>query len=518
MRSLRIGVVGGGTSAVCLLDALATRDDLRDGRLTVFEPAAQRWRGRAYQLDMDAVRVNAPPNDMSVRADSDRHFHDWLTSHDFLTGDRGHYWDQRAAITFVPRARYGDYLEQAAHAAWRRLVARGWRVELVRDRVEHALPTADGLTLVTSRGHRTLVEHSVLCAGGRGPADLYSLAGTDRFIREPYPLDRTLADIPADATVGVIGSGLTAIDTVRALTCTGHRGRIHLLSRRGVLPSVRQRPVHHRLRHFTPERFRAAAARGERVSLTALTEVMAAELAEAGEHPDTIRAEITAVEREAPAHRLRRQLAAVSAPTMGLRILQQAVPEAGPDVWPLLPDAEQDRLLARYDRAVMSLCCPMSPDNAAALLDLVRSGRLTIERGLREVHARRDGRFTTRTRWRRRTVDHVVNAVNFRLRGFPAQATPLIGSLIAAGLAEPHPRGGLRMERATSRLTGPRPRRGLYALGDLAGGSLFFTFGVQSLVDRSVDVVRAISADHHRRDNQPVPRPTPDTVRRLALA
>ncbi|HCT79367.1 MAG TPA: hypothetical protein DGT23_22970 [Micromonosporaceae bacterium] len=494
--SLNIGIVGGGASAVCLLDALAQRKDLPSGQITVFEPSPHLWRGRPYQPDLDAVRVNAPPGDMSVRVGAPGHFHDWLVARDLVSEPEGRYWDPLARTTFVPRATYGDYLEQSARAAMMKLLGQGWRVELVRDRVLNAEPTADGLTLVTAHGRRLFVDYVVLCFGANGPADLYSLAGSDRFIPEPYPAMRTLTGIPTDATVGVIGSGLTAVDIVRALAKAGHRGRIQLLSRRGVLPSVRQRPIHHSLRHFTPSRFRAAAASGETTCLAELAGIMGAELIDAGENPDAIRAEIAAVEQEEPIARLRRQLADVTSPRMGLRILQQAVPEAGPDVWPLLPDAEQDRLLKRYYRTVMSLCCPMAPGSAAALLDLVGSGQLEVVRGLRDISTRRGGTFTIYTAQGLRKADYVINAVNCRLRGYSAKAAPLIKSLVSAGLAEPHARGGLHVERATSRLAvRSRPDRRLHALGDPAAGSLFFTFGIQSLVDRSGDIVDAIRTD-----------------------
>jgi hypothetical protein len=49
------------------------------------------------------------------------------------------------------------------------------------------------------------------------------------------------------------------------------------------------------------------------------------------------------------------------------------------------------------------------------------------------------------------------------------------------------------VDRATSRLIArgtADPR--LYALGDLASGSLFFTFGLPSLVDRAIDIVAAV--------------------------
>jgi uncharacterized NAD(P)/FAD-binding protein YdhS len=90
----------------------------------------------------------------------------------------------------------------------------------------------------------------------------------------------------------------------------------------------------------------------------------------------------------------------------------------------------------------------------------------------------------------------VINAVSGSADRIPATAEPLINSLVSAGVADPHPYGGLHVDRATSRLVAdgvPDPR--LYALGDLAAGSLFFTFGLPSLVDRAHDIVAALNDD-----------------------
>lgn len=513
--SLKIGVVGGGASAVCLLDAFAQRKDVPCGEITVFEPSPHPWRGRPYQRDLDIVRVNAPPDDMSVRAGAAGHFPDWLTARELVSDSQRRYRDPFTHTTFVPRAIYGDYLEQSAHAAWMKLVGRGWQVRVVGDRVMNAAPAADGLLLGTAHGHRASVDYTVLCVGSGGPPDLYSLAGSAGFIADPYPVKHTLTGIAADATVAVIGSGLTAVDVVLALANAGHRGRIRLVSRNGVLPGVRQRPIRHTLRHFTPSRFRAAAARGDTMSLAELIGIMDTELIDAGEDPGAIRAEIAAIEREEPIARLRRQLADVASPRTGLRILQKAVPEAGPDVWPLLPDAEQDQLMKRQHRTLLSLCCPMAPGSAATLLDLAGSGQLEIVRDLSDIRANSGGGFAIDTTRGRHHADYVINAVNARTRGYSATAAPLIGSLVSADLAEPHPRGGLHVERATSRLTvRGRAERRVHALGDPAAGSLFFTFGIESLVDRSVDIVDAIGTDTVRRASQ-VPalrRPLADHV------
>ena len=45
-------------------------------------------------------------------------------------------------------------------------------------------------------------------------------------------------DVDHDVDVLIVGAGLTAVDIIVQLSTQGHRGRIHALSRRGLLPQV----------------------------------------------------------------------------------------------------------------------------------------------------------------------------------------------------------------------------------------------------------------------------------------
>lgn len=487
----KIGVVGGGPAAVTLLDAVAQGPELPPGQLIVFEPSARLWRGRPYQADIDSIRVNSVPGDMSIRAGNGAHLQDWM-SRSLATGPA--YGDPFSGVQFISRAVFGDYLEQSAQFAMRSLRDRGWAVHVVRERVISAEPATGGVRLLTEGGTWFAVDHAVLCFGAGKPADPYGLAGHGGFVAEPYPTVRSLSEIEPDAEVAVLGTGLTAVDVVLALEEFGHRGRIRLLSRHGVLPGVRQRPVHHRLRHFTPERFRAIAETGRSVTLPELVGMMATELASVGESLDAIEREIHAIDHEKPVDRLRRNLSEVDSPSRAIRILQQAVPEAGCDVWPLLCADDQKRVLDAYDRTVMSLCCPMPPANAAVLLGLIESGRVELVPDVSNVRPAADG-FAVETAGTTFTTRLVVNGVNARNRHTPKEASGLVRSLVSAGLVEPHDRGGIHVERATSRCTvGGVPDDRLYALGDPARGSLFFTFGIQVLVERAVDIVASIAS------------------------
>ncbi|MFK4149089.1 FAD/NAD(P)-binding protein [Streptomyces sp. NPDC004065] len=496
---ISIGVVGGGAAAVCLIDALA-RSGTGPGSLTVFEPSRHLWRGRAYQVDSDTVRVNAPPDDMSVRAGDLDHFARWLAARDRTTGSAtacAQDADRFSGVRFAPRPLYGEYLEESANAAVDALRRGGWRVEIVARAVTEAVREPRRVLLDAGDGPARAVDYAVLCVGGDGPRDLYGLSGLPGFVADPYPVSRSLRRIAADDHVAVIGSGLTAVDIVLSLAARGHRGPISLLSRRGVLPGVRQRPVPLRLRHLTPERVRHEAAARRELTLEDVAAVLRAEFRDAGADPGAVVREIERVDTEDPVDRLRRQLGEVDSPHLGLRILQRAVPETGPDLWPVLREEDRLHILRAHHRTVMSLCCPMPPSSAAVLLGLVEAGQLRMVSGLLDVVPAEEGGFDVLaadgTGFR---ATKVVNAVNASHGRVPARAVSLVTSLVRARAAGRHPHGGLHLARATSRLTRDgRPDPRLYGLGNIAAGALFFTFGIPSLVDRSEDIVSAIRDD-----------------------
>ncbi|GAA2092363.1 hypothetical protein GCM10009759_18000 [Kitasatospora saccharophila] len=488
---ISIGVVGGGASAVCLIDAVA-RLDGPPGSLTVFEPSAHLWRGRAYQVDAPALKVNALPDDMSVRAGDLGHFERWLADRDRGLGRRDGI-DPRSGARFVSRSVYGQYLEHSAHAALTTLRQRGWRIDLVGSAVTAARRTAERVLLHTGHGAARAFDYVVLCVGGDGPKDVFGLRGTPGFVQDPYPVADTLREVDPQERIAVIGSGLTAVDLVLALDAQGHRGPISLLSRRGVLPGVRQRYVPFELEHITPERMRALARVRREVPLPEIVEIVRAELRDAGAALDAVLPEITRIDQEDPVARLRRQLADVDSPDLGLRILQRAVPETGPDIWPLLPEQDREHVLRHHYRTVMSLCCPMPPSSAAVLLELVDAGRLEVRSGLRTVGARPSGGFEVVTEGSAFRVDRVFNAVNAAEDRIPTGAAGLVASLTAGRAAVRHRHGGLDVVRATSRMVvDGEPDARLYGLGNITSGSLFFTFGVPSLVDRAVDIAEAV--------------------------
>ncbi|MCQ4041461.1 FAD/NAD(P)-binding protein [Streptantibioticus rubrisoli] len=487
---MELAIVGAGAAAACLLDTLSRQRTAPD-RLLVLDPGPYRWRGRPYQKDLDEVRVNLPPQQMSARHGDDTHFAKWLESGPH-GGDR--YLDELLGRPLPPRWVYGEYLAETAEAALATLRSRGCVVELVRARVTEVTP-AGRLQLRTADGDEYQVDRAALCVGSGSPRDLYGLTEAPGFVLDPYPLAETVRSVGADDDVAVIGSGLTAVDVVVALAARGHRGRVRLLSRRGVLPFVQQRGFPFQPRHLTRDRLLALAEERGPLGLDHLMPLFRAELAGLGEELQPLAAEIAATETEPPVDRLRRQLAEVDSEQRARRVLVRLIRALGPLALRLLAERDRKELQEVHFRTVSSLCSPMVPVNASVLLGLCDRGRLELVQGVRRIVPRADRGFSVDVGDMEFGADVVVNAVNSPPYAAPESATAVLRSLVGAGAAEFHQDGGLHTEPGTGRLVvGGRPDHRLYALGDIAGANLFITSSIAGLVAQTAGIAAAVMA------------------------
>ncbi|MFI0480449.1 FAD/NAD(P)-binding protein [Actinomadura sp. 9N215] len=470
---MELAIIGAGAAAVGLLDAL---DPAAATSVTVFDPAPEPWRGRPYQADLDSVLVNAPPAIMSIRFDDRDHYARWLD------GGTVDYTDERLGHPIPPRAVYGGYLADTAEAA----LARFDRAEVIRTAVT-AISLDERPTVHTADARLHTADRVVLCVGGGTPLDHYGLAGASGFVADPYPLERTLADVPPGRDVAVIGGGLTAVDIAVSLAARGHTGRITLASRSGTLPYVWQRPVETGVRHLTPDRLRSDGP----TTLERLTALIRTELAEHGESLDDLAAWIAATARRRPAESLREQLGLVDDSHLGRRILQEAAHIAGPLAWRLLPAPDQERLRARHFRTITSLASPMVPRNAAVLLDLFDAGTLESPAGIEKIEAG-DGGFRIIHGGGVRTADVVINAVNPPPHAIPRAAERLVSSLLGQGAAQ-HPDGGLVTDPGSGRIVvGGRPDPRLHVVGDLAGGGPFLVSGIPGVAAQAHRAARSV--------------------------
>lgn len=506
---MRIAIIGVGAAGACMLDSIEQAlGGETNVSLTLYDPTEEPWAGRAFQADDDWILANAPILAMSMRHGDSSHAKRWLQQNGRLDP---HY----DAAGFLPRAHYGEYISGHANDLIQAMRLRGWHIEFVREKATSLEPNGASGYTVGSRGRRDEHDYVILCAGGSVLGDPFSLAGSEGYIGNPYPTRERLREIPTNAAVGILGSGLTGVDIAVSLRERGHSGPVRLYSRKGVLPLVRRPGPDWTAQHLTVDRIQAMSTPTDGLRFADLELLFDQEVQAWG---GEARGLFPPLPLDEPRRWLRWQLEHPhDREDLGTYIFQKSVAVWG-HIWYALNPHEKQRILdSSMPRDMVSRCCPMPRVNGEKLLGMLESGQASCKGGLQSVAPVRGG-FDVHLGSAQEHVDIMVNAVTPANYGVHPGVQELVDSAVRQGLAQQHSQGGLEVAGDSSAVLGSGRQGGVYALGDLTRGAFFFIFGLPVLVSRSAEIAAAISEDARlRRTRQsiharPAAAPQPMTV------
>ncbi|GAA5147219.1 FAD/NAD(P)-binding protein [Nocardioides marinquilinus] len=336
-------IVGGGASGV--LTALRLLGASTDPRLRVeiHEASGIVGRGVAYGTNDPRHLLNVRSRHMSAFTDVPSDLLDWAR-------DTGRSVDPQA---FLPRLDFAAYLQdRLARVADHRLSIRAGRVEDVAP----LDPAQGGGFALRTGGVVSRADDVVLAYGNPRPRPLVldgdELPPASWHLSNPWDL-AALRTLPDDATIVVVGTGLTAVDTVITLLAEGAGRRVVMVSRHGMLPHA----------HVAQQS-------------TAWV-------------PPVPSGDLTA---DLLADHVAEQVAAAARQGVGWRAVVDGLRAATPSLWLRLPLAERRRFLDVHARAWEVRRHRMAPEVAARLQGYQDDGRLSVlSGGLRSVADRGDG-------------------------------------------------------------------------------------------------------------------------------
>ena len=369
-------IVGGGFSGAVLAINLLRRPPSSPTDIVLIERETRIGRGVAYAqrefpylLNVAAGRLSIDPNDPL----------------DFLRFARA---SEPAADEedFLPRALYGDYLEDSLRRAESDAPAQ-IRLQRVHDEVQD-IEVADRQRLrVLSAQHPPILADRVVLALGNPPPPLLPWAEEVQdhpgYLHDPWELPKDLA---AHHAVLVVGNGLTMADVVLRLTHERESGPlVHTLSRHGLVPlsqaAHRADPSGDELRDGGTQLL--AASHSLRELLRTIRRLACAGHARGGDWRRVI----------------------------------QLVRHFAPQLWRAMPDAERRRFV-RHMQPLWSIHRHRQPPQSSRRLEqLCADGRLLVKAGRVQKMAERDGRI--KVWWEPRgvencealQVDWVINAL-----------------------------------------------------------------------------------------------------------
>ncbi|MGH3351511.1 MAG: FAD/NAD(P)-binding protein [Nocardioides sp.] len=215
-----VAIIGGGASGT-----LTAINLLRRGAsVKVFESRGEAGYGVAYSTTDSRHLLNVRANNMSGFPDDRDDLLDWAAEAGIELGP----------IDFLPRRDYSRYLrDRLAQAA----AAGPGTLKTVGETVIDVEPAGAGFRVLTSdddEGHAT--DAVVLAYGNPPPQPLAGLPEATWNLPDPWDVARISA-LPDDATVLVVGTGLTAVDTTVTLLDDSPDRRVIMVSRHGLVPN-----------------------------------------------------------------------------------------------------------------------------------------------------------------------------------------------------------------------------------------------------------------------------------------
>lgn len=218
-------IIGAGFSGTAMAINLLHQGG-RDIRVILINRSGSMARGLAYGTSSAQHLLNVPAGNMSVLADD---------KDDFLRFCRDR-WGGIEGDSFVPRKVYGDYLNARLDEADRTAGSAGQLLRLNCE-ARRISATAAGGSVELDSGEVLHADHIVLAFGHfspRNPRNLDAGMLGERYRQDPW--GAASGSLRADQPVLLVGAGLTALDVVTSLLQNNHRGPIHMISRRGLLP------------------------------------------------------------------------------------------------------------------------------------------------------------------------------------------------------------------------------------------------------------------------------------------
>jgi uncharacterized NAD(P)/FAD-binding protein YdhS len=438
-----IAIVGAGFSGTTVTIHLLRSAPPSVDRVYLVERADREVGGVAYQTSFASHTLNVPAGRMSAFEDDPDDFLRYVRAREpSLTGG-----------SFVARRLYGEYLGDTLDAARR---ASPLSLHRVAGEVVDLAQTADAVSLTLGDGRGLRADRALLAIGNYPPSDPplphARLASSVRYARDPWSRDALEVDPAAD--VLLLGTGLTMCDIALALRDRDHKGRIHAVSRRGLLPQP------HRVSAAPPPHLDPPEALDE--------------------WPDTALGMLRGLRREARAK---------ARENVDWREVVTSIRHDTPALWQRLDASERERFLRHLRPYWETHRHRSSPETAHGVETMIEEGRLEVIAGRLvgaiddgagvEVEIARRGRIEEVEALR---VGKVVNCTGpdtdlARVRD------PLVSALRSRGLVRPDGLGlGLDSDEDGRVLTVEgRPSTRLYLVGPLRKGRLWENTAVPEL-------------------------------------
>ena len=228
-----IGIVGGGPSGIS--SAIHLLNNLTNVKIILFDDVKNFGKGIAFNTISDILLLNTSVECTSIFYDDRMHFFNWLKVNNTLCSSNFY------KNSFVPRRIASEYLLDNLKYH----VKKGKKKNIIFQHQHSYLKSyVEKNIFKDSKGKLFDLDYLILCTGhtkikhGNQPFLSNEIAENQNIIHLPY-INNDINKLKKTDRIIILGSKLSAIDTILLLEKNSHEGEIFLISKSGQLPAVR---------------------------------------------------------------------------------------------------------------------------------------------------------------------------------------------------------------------------------------------------------------------------------------
>lgn len=477
----RIAIVGMGASGVMtcihLIAEMVRKGYTHDVELYLLEKQKFLGAGVAYATTLGDHILNMQAATMSLFPDDPDHFVKWLRQYVKPAM-------QNLEREYVSRYHYATYLRHCLTESIRQ--AQKFDLRVVTEQCEVTdCYLNDGRVVLDATTRLPDFSHVVLCVGDLPATTYREFRGHSRYFSSPW--DGVIYHgLSNQARVGVLGTSLTAVDTLISLDVANHAGPLFCFSRSRFLPKVQPATLTpYRPRFVTAKKLYEITKENRRkISLSEVLGLFRAELEYGldasidwpvilGRHPLT---QLSVLQQD-----IRR---AQAGETRWYEVLD-ATAELAPYLWDSMQHAAKMDFMARFFSTWTMFRHPMPLVNGCRIERLLHRGQLQVISNVKSVLANYRGGFDVNYHtcggMCKQSVDYLINATGTGFHAWLLDST-LIHNMLSRGLLTAHPLGGIDVDFDTLQIRGNDNRlvEQVFFVGPLTRGVHFYTNSIET--------------------------------------
>jgi uncharacterized NAD(P)/FAD-binding protein YdhS len=464
-----IAIIGGGPAAVsfCMqfVEHFKSQHLTQPIEIIVFEKNTTIGVGLPYSSPSDSYLLNLPKEIMEPIYGNNGNFSHWLQS------VRGANQDTQ----FPPRHYFGKYLECLADKVKREAASFKISINyLTKNEVFDIQEIGANRFEIKAIGGKYISNYIILCTGHMPSSTYRELMGKQGYRHYPWDND-AYKNLNRCDDVGIIGSRLTAIDIACQLHQMKHQGKIFMVSRSGLLPTVLAKKIpHYALKYLTLDTVSSLTNSGSKhLQLDTLFQLFWKEISEAMGKPYSFDLIPKSYKDISPLDWLNYEITQAET---GHKPWQQVLFALYPNVstiWPMLSLADQKLFFEKYDSLYMTYLAAFPLENAYKIQELIKSSQLEVHGGLATIEHGM-GHFAMKTEGQIITTKHLFNATGL---GYNPTLLPLYNNMMKRGLICKHPLGGIAVDSQSLHVFDQAKKLNtrIFALGELTRGSCLAT-------------------------------------------